>query len=91
MVSNLLNLWPRGLRRRSATARSLGLCIRIPSETFRSVTLEGWTLSGIGLCDGPILVQRNPSECDVFVCDLETLTMRQPGPEWGCGATRKKN
>jgi len=76
MLSNILNLRQRCLRRRSATARSLGLRIRIPSESFRSVTLEGWTLSGRVLCDGPILVQRSPTECDVSVCDLENSTMR---------------
>ena len=26
----------------------------------------------------------------VCVCDLETSTVRQPRPEWGCGATEKK-
>jgi hypothetical protein len=81
MLSNILNLWPRSLRRRSAAARSLGLRIRIPSASFKYVTLECWTLSGKELCDGPIPVQRNPTECDTSNCDLGISTMRRPRPE----------
>jgi hypothetical protein len=68
MLSNILNLCPRVLRRRSATARSLGLRIRMLSGSLRSVSLECWAMSIRGLCDGPILVQRSPIECDVSKC-----------------------
>jgi hypothetical protein len=44
---------------------------------------------GIGLCDG--LITR-PEESyrmcvGLIVCDLQTLTVRRPWPELGCGAT----
>ena len=65
--------WPRGLRRRSAVARLLGLCVWIPPVTWMFVYCECYVLSGRGLCDG--LVTR-PEEsyrlCCVVVCDLET-------------------
>ena len=35
-------------------------------------------LSGRGLCDGMITVQRNPTKCGVSECDLETSTIRRP-------------
>ena len=43
--------WPRGLRRGSAVACSLGLRIRIPLGGWMSVCCERWVLSGRGLCD----------------------------------------
>jgi hypothetical protein len=48
--------WPRGLRRGSAVARLLGLRVRIPPGAWMSVSCEYCVLSGIGLCDGPILL-----------------------------------
>ena len=41
---------PRGLRRRSAVARSLGLWVRIPPGAWMSVSCECCLLLGRGLC-----------------------------------------
>ena len=65
--------WPRGLRRRSAAARLLGLWVRIPPGAWKFVCCECCVFSGRGLCDE--LITR-PEEsyrlwC-VVVCDLET-------------------
>jgi hypothetical protein len=46
--------WPRGLRRGSLAVRLLELRVRIPLETWMSVSCERYMLSGRGLCDGPI-------------------------------------
>jgi len=46
--------WPRGLRRRSASARLLGLRVRIPPVTWIFVTCECCVLSGRGFCVGLI-------------------------------------
>ena len=46
--------WPHGLRRGSAAARLLGLCVRIPPVAWMSVCLESCVLSGRGLCVGLI-------------------------------------
>ena len=43
--------WPRGLRRRSATARLLRSWDRIPRGSWMSVCCECCVLSGRGLCD----------------------------------------
>jgi hypothetical protein len=65
--------WPRGLRRRSVTARLLGLWFRIPKGAWTLVCCACCVLSGKGLCDE--LITR-PEEsyrlCCVVVCDLET-------------------
>jgi hypothetical protein len=42
--------WSRGLRRRSAAARLLGLRVRIPPEAWMSVCCECCVWSGRGLC-----------------------------------------
>ena len=57
--------WPRGLRRRSAASRLLGLRVRIPSGTWISVSCECCELSGRGLFDGPI---PSPDELYRVVC-----------------------
>jgi len=46
--------WPRGLRRRSATARPLGLRVRISPAARMSVYCKCCVLSGRGLCVGLI-------------------------------------
>ena len=83
--------WPRGLRRRSAAARLLGLWVRIPPGAWMSVSCECCVLSGTGLCDR--LITR-PEEsyrlwC-VAECDLETSRMRRPWPTGGCCAKRRR-
>ena len=42
--------------------------------------VECCVLSGRGLCNGRSLVQRSPTECGGSVYDLETSTIRMPGP-----------
>ena len=80
--------WPRGLRRRSAAARLLGLWIRIPPGAWMFFCCDYCVLSDRGLCDG--LITR-PEEsyrmwC-IVVCDLETSSrMRRPWPVLGCSA-----
>jgi hypothetical protein len=71
------SLWPSGLRLGSATARLLGLLVRIP-PVGKDVCCECCVLSGRGLCDG--LITR-PEEfyrlwC-VLVCDLVTSKLRR--------------
>jgi len=76
--------WQRGLRRKPAAARLLGLWVRIPPGSWISLCCECRVLSGRGLCDG--LITR-PEESYrlwwVVVCDLETSWMRWP---WSTGA-----
>ena len=43
--------WPRGLRRRSASARLLRLWVRIIPGAWMAVCFECYVLSGRGLCD----------------------------------------
>ena len=54
MLQKCIFQWPRGLRRRSAAFRLLGLWVRIPAEAWMSVTSECYVLSGSGLCVGLI-------------------------------------
>ena len=65
---------PRGLRRRSAAARLLGLWVRIPPASWKFVCCDCHVLSGRDLCVG--LITR-PEEAYrlwcIVVCDLETL------------------
>jgi hypothetical protein len=44
------------------------------------VCRECCVLSGKGISDGPITVQRSPAECGGSECDLETSAMRRPRP-----------
>ena len=70
--------WPRGLRRRSATARLLRLWVRIPPWAWRFVCCECCVLSGRRLCDG--LITR-PEESyrlwRVVVCDQQNLEKQE--------------
>jgi len=80
--------WPRGLRRVSAAARLLGLWVRIPPGTWMSmlsvvccqVEVSGTSWS---------FIQRSPTECGVFECDLKTWRMRRPWPALGRKAMEK--
>ena len=76
--------WSRGLRRRSAAARLLGLWARIPPGAWTSVCCECYVLlSRTGLCDE---LATRPEEsyrlwC-VVVCDFETSRMRNHNQMW---------
>ena len=64
--------WPRGLRRRSAAASLLRLCVRIPKGGM-DACYECCVLSGRGLC-GELITRPEESFrlwC-VVACDLET-------------------
>jgi hypothetical protein len=65
--------WPRGLRCRSATARLLGLRLRIPPAEWKFVCCECCVLSGRGICDELITrTEESYRKWCVVVCDLET-------------------
>jgi hypothetical protein len=83
--------WPCGLRRGSATARLLGLWVRIQSGVWISVSCECCVLSGRGLCDE--LVPRRREVLPSVVClsvIVKPRTMRRPRPPRGCRAIGKK-
>ena len=83
---------PRGLRRRSAAARLLGLWVRIPPGAWMSACVECCVLSGRGLCDGLITPPEESYRlwC-VIECNLETPRMRRPWPTGGLLRQKKKN
>jgi hypothetical protein len=77
--------WPRFLRRGSA--RLLGLRVRVPPGTWLF-------LASVVCCQVEVsaavrsLIQRNPTECGLCVCDIETSSVRRPGPTRGCCAKK---
>jgi hypothetical protein len=83
--------WPHVLRRRSATARLLGLWFRIPPGSWMFVCCECCVLSGRGLCSELITrpEESYPLWC-VVVCDLEISWIRRPWPTGGCRAPPPK-
>jgi hypothetical protein len=90
-IDCLRSHWRRGLMRGSATARLLGLRVRIPPAAKMSVSSECCVLSRTNVCNGLI---SHPEEsywmwC-VTVCDLETSSMRRPWPASGCCAWEKQ-
>ena len=82
--------WPRGLKRRVATARLLRSWVRIPPGAWMFVCCECCVLSGRGLCD-ELITRREESYrlLYVIVCDLER--MRKLWPALGRRATEKKS
>jgi hypothetical protein len=72
------------LRRGSAAAPLLGMCVRIPPKTWMSVSL-----SVLCSASGLSLVQRSPTECGVSECHPETSIMRRVWPIRGCCAMKK--
>ena len=68
--------WPRGLRRGSAAARMLGLCVRIlPGGAWMSVSCECCVLSGTGLCVG--LTTRPEESYQVWGVLIVIMKIRQ--------------
>ena len=70
--------WLRSPKHRSAAVRLLRLWVRIPRGAWMfvccvccqvEVSATSWSL-----------VQRNPTDCDASLCDLETSRMRRPWP-----------
>jgi hypothetical protein len=61
-----------------------------PAGAYISVSCEFCALSGRGLCVGPSLVQRLPTECGVSEYDREASIMRRLWLNKGC-AMREKN
>ena len=90
-VEQCRSRWPRGLRRRSAAARLLGLWVRIPPGAWMSVCCECCVLSGGGLCDG--LITRPEESYRLWCvdeCDLETSRMWRSWPTGDCCARRRR-
>jgi hypothetical protein len=83
--------WPRGLRRGSAAARLLRLCVRFPTGAWMSVCCDCCVLSDRGLCDELITRPEEPHRlwC-VVACDLETSSLWGPWPTGGCWAKNKQ-
>ena len=81
----------RGLSRRSAAARLLGLWVRIPPGAWTSVCCECCVLSDRGLCDELITRPEESYRLWWVVCDLATSLMRRSWPALGRSANRKKN
>jgi len=71
---------PGGLRRVSAAACLLGLRVRIRPRAWMSVSFRCCVLSNRDSVKGLSFVQRSPTMCGVFDCDLETSTVRRPWP-----------
>ena len=68
----LSDIIPRGLRRGSATARLLGLRIRIPMKAWLCISFEYCVLSGRGLCVRLIACPEEPYQTNVVCsCDSE--------------------
>jgi hypothetical protein len=80
---------PRGLRCGCATARLLGLRVRIPPEARMSVSYECCMLSGRGLCVG-LFIRPEESYRVWCVCDREASTMKRPWPTRGCRAMKER-
>ena len=59
--------WPRGLRRRSATARLLRLWVRIPPGAWISVVSVVCCQVEVSATGWP-LVQRSPTDCGASLC-----------------------
>jgi hypothetical protein len=75
--------WPRSLRRESAAARLLELWVRIPPETWISVSCVCCVLLGRGFCVG--LITR-PEESYLVWCDWvwsQSLENEEALTHWG--------
>ena len=83
--------WPCGLRHRSAAARLLRLCVRIPPGAWMFVCCDCCVLSGRGFCNELITrpVESYRLWC-VVVCDLENLVNERPWPIGGFFAKNKQ-
>jgi hypothetical protein len=96
-IKTPLQLWsswsqrPRGLRHGSAAVRFLGLWVRIPSG-HGCLSLVSVVCCQVEVCASSwSLVQRDPTECGVFLteCDRKASIMRKPWPTSGSCAMGK--
>jgi hypothetical protein len=78
--------WLRGLRRRSAAARLLGLRVQILLGAWMSISCECCVLSGRSFCDGPI---RRPEESYRVWC-VWVRVISKPQPLARVGLLRHK-
>jgi hypothetical protein len=84
--------WLGDLTCRSATARLLGLWVRIPPLAWMSFCCDCRVLSGRGLCDELITrPEKSYRLCCVVACDLETSWKRRPWPTGGAVTPKKKS
>jgi hypothetical protein len=81
--------WLRGLRRRSAAASLLGLCVRIPTGARMSVCCECCVLPGRDLCVGLITFPEESYRLRcVAVCDLGNIVNEEALAHWGALASK---
>ena len=71
---------PRGLKRAFAAVRLLRWRVRIPLESWKSVSCGSCVLQVKFYSSGWSVIQRSPTECDDSECDREPSTRRKPGP-----------
>jgi hypothetical protein len=77
------------LRNRSAAARLLRLCVRIPPETWMFVCCEYCVLSGRGPCDELITCPEDSYRlCCVVVCDLWNFANEEALAHWRAVASK---
>jgi hypothetical protein len=79
---------PRGLMRRSAAARLLGLRVRIPPGGARMSLVSVVCCQAEVTATGRSLDQRSPTGCDMT--DVETSTMWRRRSVYDCWAIRNK-
>jgi len=72
--------WPRGLGRRFAATRLVGLRVRIPPGLWRSLSCE-CVCCEVEFCEtSRSLIHRSPTECGVCLCNLEPSKWGGLGP-----------
>jgi hypothetical protein len=91
-LSILTTLWPIpvacGLRRRSTTARLLGLRFRIRTE-FGCLFLVSVVCCLVESCEDRSLFQRDPTERGASASDLEFSAIRRPRSRRECYSMKK--
>jgi hypothetical protein len=76
------------LKRRSAAARLLSLCVRISPGAWMSVCCVCCVLCQLQVCaSGWSRVQRSSNYCGGSLCDLDNSKIRKPWPDLGRSAT----
>jgi len=81
--------WPRGIRRRSAAARLLGLWFRIPPAAWKFVVSVVWCQVEVSATSWS-LFQRSPTDCGASLCYLEHLKNEEVMASVGPQRHRKK-